>query len=268
MFCNLTKKFTPIVLTLSLLAIPSLVSAEKVSETKTKQEKREKLNEKLDYLKEQLKKTKDFEKSLEATSKKYKSLKVIDSAKKNSNLIPQSTYNEVSWLDLDDSLVYDDEIEEYVFIGYWEWDEDEGFIGDKPYDFVGVISEKPSDMSIDEDGVVLQGWNGLGDEEAFFDTSCECEDGRVQLEADKGRGGVGFWIDDRYVTNGMITAIMDKVSTDKDERVKLQYDHSWTDTSITSIGGNASLGAGGFSISWKTEVEHFPTLTSRGEYWN
>jgi hypothetical protein len=269
MIGNLARKFTPVVLTLSLLSAPSLVSAEK-TKVLTKQEKREILNKKLDFLREQVRKSKDFEKALKATTEKYKSLKVVDSdpepLKSKNEISALSSYNEPGWLDLTDRVVYDDEIEEYVFVGYWEWDEDEGFVGDQPYDLIGVYTDSTSIMPIDPDGVVLQGWNGLGDEEAFFDTGTDKKSGKVALAKRANSGGAAFWINDRYVTNGMITAILDGVSTSSKYRAYIQYDHSWTDTSITGIGGSVSGGAGGFNISWQSKVEYFPSLYSNGDY--
>lgn len=266
---KLSKKFAPLALSVSLLTVPSMAFAEKVDakyEKAAKQEKREKLNKKLEYLGEQLRKTKDFDKAIEATTKKYNGLQVVDTDDKDGSPI-QALSNEPGWISLTDRIVYDDESDEYVFIGYWEWDEDEGFVGREPYDFVGVFTDSTSVMPIDVDAVVLQGWNGLGDEEAFFDTSNDRKRGKVALARRATDAGVGFWINDKYVTNGMITAVLEKVSTNKKIRAYIQYDHSWAYTNITGIGGNAGKGAGGFTLSWETGVKHLEPLYSTGEYW-
>ncbi|MED1948494.1 MULTISPECIES: hypothetical protein [Brevibacillus] len=66
MLGNLSKIITPLALSMSLLTVPSMAFAEKVDakyEKAVKQEKLEKLNEKLDYLREQVRKTKDFDKA-------------------------------------------------------------------------------------------------------------------------------------------------------------------------------------------------------------
>ncbi|EJL23829.1 hypothetical protein [Brevibacillus sp. BC25] len=79
MLGNLSKIITPLALSMSLLTVPSMAFAEKVDakyEKAVKQEKLEKLNEKLDYLREQVRKTKDFDKAMKITIEKYSNLKV------------------------------------------------------------------------------------------------------------------------------------------------------------------------------------------------
>ena len=45
----------------------------------------------------------------------------------------------------------------------------------------------------------------------------------------------------------------------------LKYGHSWTETSITGIGGSVDIrSGGGFDISWDTGVESLPIVTSPG----
>jgi len=269
MLGNLSKIITPLALSMSLLTVPSMAFAGKVDakyEKAVKQEKLEKLNEKLDYLREQVRKTKDFDKAMKITIEKYSNLKVVNSDGEDGKPI-KALSNEEGWITFTDRIVYDDESDQYVFVGYWEWDENEGFVGRDPYDFVGVYTDNKRSMPIDVDGVVIQGWNGLGDEEAYFDTRTDKKRGKVALAKRATDAGVGFWINDRYVTNGTITAVLEKVTTNKNERVYLQYDHSWTSTSITGIGGNVSGGGGGFNITWNTGVKYLNPLTSTGEYW-
>lgn len=263
---KVSKLLTPIALSISLLTVPNFVYAEKsdssASEEKRNMERREKLEKKLEFLREQIKETRDIDKAIEITTEKYSEIKVVDSTDENA----QTLSNDPDALDLRDRLVYDDEIEEYVFVAYWEWDPEE-FVGDEPFDFVGVFTDDAGVMPIDPDGVTLQGWNHLGDEEAFFDTRTEKKRGRVALSGRARETGVGFWINDKYVTEGSITAILNDVSTSSRKRVYMQYDHSWTSSNITGIAGNASRGSFGFDIKWESKVRHLDPIFTVGEYW-
>ncbi|MGE7272662.1 hypothetical protein ACQKK5_14525 [Brevibacillus panacihumi] len=263
MFLDCRKFLAPIVLSVSLLTVPSLVLAEKSgSSIEQRSEKLDKLEKKLEFLREQIRETKDIDKALEIVTKKYSELKVVDSTDENKHTLSSNP----DALTMRDRLVYDDEIEEYVFVAYWEWDPEE-FVGDEPFDFVGVYTDDEDVMPINPDGVTLQGWNHLGDEEAFFDTRTEKKRGRVALAGRAKDTGVGFWINDYYVTEGSITAILDDVSTSSRKRVYLQYDHSWTSSGITGIAGNVSRGSAGFDVSWESKVRYLDPIYSVGEYW-
>ncbi|MCE0451984.1 hypothetical protein [Brevibacillus sp. AF8] len=106
MLGNLSKIITPLALSMSLLTVPSMAFAEKVDakyEKAVKQEKLEKLNEKLDYLREQVRKTKDFDKAMKITIEKYNNLKVVNSDGEDGKPI-NALSNEEGWITFTDEL--------------------------------------------------------------------------------------------------------------------------------------------------------------------
>lgn len=271
MVVNFFKKTILSYLILSLLTI-TFVSVESIQAKENVS-----IQEKTQYFHEQYGKYQDFNKALKKLTNKYSSVEVKFKETKtvyidqDGNEVNESDFNsqyvyinEVTW---DDSIIYDNDTQKYVYLGGWDWHS--GLNGSEPYDSIGVYTGNPTDIPITE--VVIYGYNRFGTQKAYYSTGDGSKSGYIDRSTPPTEDnlGVGFWIDDRYVNNGTVSAFLDgSMPSNKDDsknNVYLQYDHSYTASTVTGVGGNVDIkSGGGFNVTWFTDVYGQGSFYSNG----
>ncbi|MCP3029018.1 hypothetical protein [Halobacillus sp. A5] len=214
------------------------------------------LDEQIEFYHQQYEQTHDHEESIEKTVKKYKNLEL---AGQDTSIQAQSIFG----LNFgNDSIVYNNDSNQYVYMGSWEWDEFD--VGD-PYDHIGVTTENTTDMPITE--VIFNGYDSQGDKNAHMNSEISSSRyGSVQLAAESA-GGVSFWIDERDIRSGSMSAYLGGLSTSTTDEVRIEYDHATTTTDITGIGGSVDVkSGGGFNISWENGVDSTSAISAGADY--
>lgn len=175
----------------------------------------------------------------------------------NKEVSPMMVYN----FKYDESIIYDDDSDQYVYLGEWWWGD---IVGDQPWDFIGVFTNDEDSMPISGGSVSIKGYDYKGKNTVYFNTAdgSSSKKGPIELATRISDGGVGFWVNEKYAESGLITAYLEDGSTNYNDRIQMQYEHSRTSSSVTGIGLNASLDGGGFSVQWQTSV------VKEGPYWS
>ncbi|MBE5398412.1 hypothetical protein HN020_06740 [Brevibacillus borstelensis] len=262
MLGNFLKNSMLIGISAVMLVVPS-ISFAKENKNKVSTKK------KLEYFEQQYESTRDFDKALEALSNKYGSIQVKskkETTKKvegenNSEISPQFVYS----FKYDESIIYDDDSDQYVYLGEWWWGD---IVGSQPWDFIGVFTNNEDTMPISGGSISIKGYDYRGKRTVYFDTAegSRTKKGSIELATRISNGGVGFWFNEKYVESGLITAYLEDASTEFNDRIQMQYEHSRTSTSLTGIGGSAGLGSAGFNVSWQRNVEKDGPYWSTGAY--
>lgn len=165
-------------------------------------------------------------------------------------------------LSFTDDIVYDSDWDTYVYLGTWNWTNghpDELLI--QPWDMVGLFSQNGSEIHAQE--YIVRGYNVSGIQQIYYNTDTNTVSGQISKGTDN-YSGVAFWHNEYNVDHGALTAPLYWTSG-SDAKVMMKYNHSWTSTTITGVGGQVSISGGGFSISWDTRAEHWQDIaTSSG----
>jgi hypothetical protein len=264
----------------------SLVSVNIFADVNDKmdKEKSEKTNELMSmYVELYEKYDGDSDKAIESLLKKNPSLTLADSTKayyksdkgklefigseSKNNASDQNTSEQITTMSamsdvvFSDSVVYDNDWDSYVYFGDWNWKlgkPDESNI--QPWDCVGFSTNDPSIARAKD--YILYGYNTLGMRTIYYNTDSGQSSGEV-AKGTENTYGAAFWHNEASVDHGTLTVPLSYYGGNT--RVMLSYGHSWTQTSITGIGGDASVDGGGLSISWDTNVYHWSdTATSYG----
>lgn len=210
--------------------------------------------------------------SLEILLSEYPSLELISSSKSSyepsndSSLIfssdgiePLSSSSDISF---NDNIVYDSDWNTYVYLGSWNWTNgqpDETNL--EPWDMIGFYTQDKDELRAQE--YIVRGYNTSGVRQVYYNTDSNTVSGSISKGEDT-LWGVAFWHDESNVDNGTFSAPLYWTSG-ATAKVMLKYGHSWTEKTITGVGGSASIDGGGFSVSWDTDVLHWPSIvTSSG----
>lgn len=147
-------------------------------------------------------------------------------------------------------------------MGSWDWT---GYNADNPLDHIGVTTSNKTSMPIQE--VIINGYDRFGEKTAHMNSEISTSrEGYVQLEAEEA-GGVSFWIDEYYVDNGSISAYLGGLSSSTTDEVRIEYEWTTTDTTVTGVGGAVDVkSGGGFNITWKQDVENSHAESAGADY--
>lgn len=175
-------------------------------------------------------------------------------------LLDQQLYVSANDLRVTDSIVHDSDYGTYVFLADWNWvRRPTGRL--EPWDMVGFSTQNGQKLSARE--IIVRGYDYSGNRIAYYNTMTGGGDGFIQ-KGDDTIDGTAFWINDQFVVSGQMSAPL-TYTLPVSAKCMLKYGHSWTNTSITGIGGSVDIrSGGGFNISWDTGVESLPIITSPG----
>ncbi|WP_025027245.1 hypothetical protein [Caldalkalibacillus mannanilyticus] len=234
-------------------------------------------DEKLEIFHAEFDKTQDFEKSLEKLIEKHPEISIVSYNKKTVSVKEDGTFQEIEDGDLalqevdpkrltwSDTIFYDNDSQKYNYTGGWNW---QYLMGGDPYDVIGVYPNDASKMTLSPGtNLTLRGYNSRGNLEAYWSTGGSTS-GPVQLATPLDEKGVAFWIKEGStsgrVIRGTISVNLGKVTIDPNARIQLQYNHSYTSTDITGVGGSVSVKdkGGGFNVTWEKNV------TGQGPYYS
>ena len=160
-----------------------------------------------------------------------------------------------------DTLVFDSDYNTYVYFGYWSWNKfpsvtDE--INLSPYDFIGFYTQSSDELYPTD--YFVYGYDNQSNNTAIYNSASQITSGKIFKGVDT-PSGAAFWIDERYVRRGRMVVPLDYKSGSK-KKVMMQYCHNWTKANVTGIGGQVSVGGGGFQISWDTGVYHWEDMAT------
>lgn len=252
------KKLAAASLTISLLAFP-IFNGSIDAKTIQKENREEVAKDFSDFYE----KYHDFDKAQAQFEKKYPQMMLVmdRSTDKNTDGSEFSTLDNYGDVDFSEAIYYSTDSQKYYYYGSWDAS---ALTQSNPWDMIGVSTTDKYNMPLSNE-VIVRGYNVFGSQKIYVNTALGSETGNISQGTDNANQeqGVGFWFDDFQGVTGTITAFLDDY--DYSEEIQMQYNHSWTSTNVTGIGGNVDVkSGGGFNVTWDTNVNYAPPHYSYG----